>query len=120
MHPWGKEEILTVYRRAFSHYEGGFFREALSLFQDLVMHLPHNKECWRGFSSSLQMLGCYDEAISSWSIFSCLDPNDPYPYLYIAECYLAIDKGSDAEKALTELKRISPLPADILKRLETL
>ncbi len=95
------ESMETLYGLAHSHYNGGRYQEAITLFNFLSLHDPFKKKYWIGLGASRQLVKDYEGAVLAYSMAGITQVGDPHPALYAADCYLLLGKKELAEKALT-------------------
>ncbi len=110
--PLPSEEVFDLYRNGFRLYEMKNYEEALTIFKRLVLSYPLHKECWQAFAGALQMTGRFQEATSAWAVIALLDPQDPYPHFHVTECYIALGKTEEAQKALNMLMSMPEAQTD--------
>lgn len=85
-----KEELDAIYALAFEKYQGGNFKQALTLFQ-LLCHCNHfEAKFMLGLGACRQGLKEYTLAGETYSFAALIHPMDPrFPY-HAAECHLAL------------------------------
>lgn len=83
------ENLLEeVYSLAYSNYDQGKYKEALSLFQLLTGASPNEYRYVLGFASCYHQLNDIDNAICGFSLAQGLDPINPTPAYYLADCFI--------------------------------
>lgn len=97
---FSSEDVLFLYEMAFQLYEVEQYKKSEEVFRRLVIAKPGEPNFWQGLASSLQMQGKYDEALVPWSMFCIVDPENPLPHYYAAECLFSIGQREQALKAL--------------------
>ena len=97
---FNRHDLEMLYSLAYSLYESGDYEKARVVFQRLVLCASYDLSFWKGLASSLQMLKCYDDALSAWAVLSLMDNKDPLYHLHAAECYASLGNSEEAQKAL--------------------
>ncbi len=90
----------VLYSIAHSSYVSGKYAEASEIFRFLCLIEADSKKHWMGLGASLQMQASYDEALQPYSLAACIDPQDPSPHFYAAECLFAMKQYQESCKAL--------------------
>jgi type III secretion system low calcium response chaperone LcrH/SycD len=97
---FSKEALSAMSALAYQAYTNGLYNEALPFFRMLTAYRPEHRPAWMGLGATLQMLKDYTEAIAAYGVAALMDENDPYVHLHAAECYHALNDGSQALVAL--------------------
>lgn len=95
-----KETIKELYSMAYSFYNNGKFREALNCFLFLVKANADIANYWNGLAASHKMLKNYREAIGAYALAALLDTEDPQTHMHAADCFFALNEGTQALNAL--------------------
>lgn len=96
------DTLENLYTMAYTSYNQGKYEEASKFFGLLVMM---DVSCYKyvlGLAASQHFNRQYEEAASNYLMASLLEPKDPTPHYYAAECYLEL---GDTVSALVFLKR---------------
>ncbi len=89
-----------LYAHAYAQYEAGNAEKAVEGFQALCLQNPLEARFWFGLGASLQESHSYEHALQSWAMAALLDPANPYPHFYAAECSVSLNLLDDASLAL--------------------
>lgn len=95
-----KEAEKELYSMAYSFYNNGKFQEALDCFLYLVRANTETAKNWNGLAATHQRLGNYLEAIGAYAVGALLDDKDPQIHMHAADCFFAINEGTQALDAL--------------------
>lgn len=93
-------DLQALYSEAVQEYDAGHYDKAHDFFCYLSTELPMQPEIWKGLASCNQVRKYYPEALMDWSMAALLDPNDPMPHFYAAECLFAQGDRVEARKAV--------------------
>lgn len=94
----------AFYAKAYAHYQANQTAEAAEIFTILCARQPMDARFWFGLGASLQGSMKYEQALYAWAMAALLDPENPYPHFYAAECSDSLQQTSDASRALQEAK----------------
>ncbi len=100
---------LIIYEKAYQLYAAGHFAKAKSLFTILVTCYPSNFQFLYSYATSCFMLKDYAIAADCYVRCSLLDPANPLPYFYAADCYLYL---RDLLSACAALKLVIKTSSD--------
>ncbi len=81
------ETIEYFYAQAYRLYNQGKYKEALYLFQILLMMDPAQPRHSLGSAACLHRMGKYEAAGQIYLLAAPLDPKNPLPYFHAADCY---------------------------------
>ena len=98
------QEILDVnegaleelYSLAYGFYNQGKYKESHALFQLLTGTKPDGYKYLLGLAASLHQLEEYDQAIMSFFLALNIEPENPVPVYYIADCFLKQNLNKEA------------------------
>lgn len=116
-------QMEAMYAVAFNQFQKGAFDDAIKSFSLLCLLNPLEYKHLFGIASCFYKKGSYELASLYYVIASRLDRGDPAPFLYAAECLLAVSDVEGAKDALAlTLSRIgeSPQYAPLRKRVENM
>lgn len=95
------DEILGYMYQAAKHYfDHKDYVTAAKAFSFLTLVHPSVHDFWMGLAASEALDNHPTEAIISFGMAACTNPNSPLPHLYAAECYEKIHDVPMAEDAL--------------------
>lgn len=105
------DEKLTqiIYEKAYQLYATGHYTKAKSLFTILVTCYPSNFQFLYSYATACFMLKDYAIAADCYARCSLLDPANPLPYFYAADCYLYL---RDLLSACASLKLVIKTSSD--------
>lgn len=95
-----KDSEKELYSMAYSFYNNGKFQEALDCFLFLVRANADTVKYWIGFAATHQRLKNYHEAIGAYAVAALLDAENPQIHMYAADCFFALNDGTQALDAL--------------------
>lgn len=95
--PSMQEEIYTIAR---DYYEQGKYVESLALFQMLARINPNAFRFIYGTAASFHQLKDYINASLGFFTAFTLEPLNPMPSFYLADCFINLDAPEDAIKYL--------------------
>lgn len=84
------ETLEYFYSQAYRMYNQGKYKEALYLFQLLVMLDPNRPRHILGSAACLHRMGKYEAAGKLYLIAQPLDPENPLPSFHAADCYIKL------------------------------
>lgn len=98
-----EENIHDMYQIGYALYQNQEYLKANHFFKLLVMARPLEAKYWKGFGACLQMQKDYEKAIDCYMSAQTFNEikQDPYLYVYVADCYFAL---TQAEKGLMALE----------------
>lgn len=99
-----QEETYAV---GYRYYVNAKYREAVNIFRFLMLSDSQNRKYWLGLGAALQMLKEYQKALEAYLIASEMDSTDPYIYLYMADCLIALGKIPEAMEILKTVEHIA-------------
>lgn len=88
-----QEEIYII---AHDYYEQGKYAESLALFQMLARINPNSFRFVYGLASSYHQIRDYINASLGFYTALSLEPLNPMPAFYLADCFLNLDAPEDA------------------------
>ena len=88
--------LEELYSLAHAHYERGNYKESISLFQFLAGCAPNHYKYMLGLAANLHQMGEYSEAIQGFRVALDLNPVNPMPIYYIADCFLRLGEEEEA------------------------
>lgn len=99
---FSNEKAEQTYEAAYQMYQGKQYKEAAKLFCFLTVLNPMEPKYWKGLGAAYQMNNEYQKAISSYmsAQFLKMNKQDPYLYVYIADCHFALNHKEEGLKAL--------------------
>lgn len=92
-----QEEIYVI---AHDYYEQGRYNESLALFQMLARINPNSFRFIYGLASSYHQIKDYINASLGFYTALSLEPSNPMPAFYLADCFLNLESPEDASKFL--------------------
>ncbi|MFN0064791.1 MAG: SycD/LcrH family type III secretion system chaperone [Chlamydiales bacterium] len=92
--------LEEVYSLAHAHYERGNYKESLSLFQLLSGIAPSTHKYVFGLSANFHQMGKFEDAMYGFYLALNIDPENPIPAFYIADCLLKLNFKAEAEEFL--------------------
>lgn len=94
--------LEDIYSIAYAYYNQGKYKEAVSLFHFLASTSPSYKFVL-GLAASHHQMGSYSDAISGFLLALHIEPEDPTPAYYVADCFLRQNnlQGADDFLAVT-------------------
>lgn len=98
----GDETMETIYRTAYSLYQGNQYEKAQKVFRFLCLYDHLEKKYFMGLGACCQMLGQWQAAIESYHQAAILDLDDPYVPFHTGHCYVALKdfaKAADSYRA---------------------
>jgi len=93
-----KEE--AVYSQAYLLYNSGRYKDAIEIFRVLIMLNSTEPKYMMGLAACFHLMKAYDAAISSYTLVSFLDPENPIPYFHTSDCALQLGDKMGAMVAL--------------------
>lgn len=94
------EMLEGMYGYAYRLYTTGKYTEAVKLFRLMVMLNPIQEKFMMGLAASFHMLKDYQNAATTYTLCSVLDPEDPFPYYHISDCLMELNLPKRAMEAL--------------------
>jgi len=89
-----------MYGQAFGHYTNGRYKDAIDVFQLLVVYDGEDPRFIMGLAACYHQLKEFDSAIQLYSSCGVLDPEDPLPHYHLSDCYLQVGDKMSAVVAL--------------------
>lgn len=90
----------TLYKIGAKLYEEDRLDDAISVFILLSMINNYSHEVWLSLAMCHHRAHEYIPAIQAYMTASLWQPNDPLPYLYCCECFIALDDMLNAKESL--------------------
>ena len=117
-----QEHFEMLYAMGHQMYSQARYRDAAIVFGYLSGLDGRDARFFNALASSLQMLGCYDDAITLHALASLEDLDDPKPTLHAAECLIAVGRLPEATEMLENVVADCVLPelAPFKERAEAL
>lgn len=84
-----KEE--SIYGQAYLLYNTGRYRDAIEIFRVLIMLNSTEPKYMMGLAACFHMLKGYENAISTYTLVSFLDPENPVPYFHASDCAIQMN-----------------------------
>lgn len=84
-----KEE--SIYSQAYLLYNTGRYRDAIEIFRVLIMLNSTEPKYMMGLAACFHMLKAYESAISTYTLVSFLDPDNPVPFFHSSDCALQMN-----------------------------
>lgn len=92
-----EDNLEWMYAQAYGRYKSGRFEEAMRIFKYLL-RLDYTKtKYYLGLGACHYMLKNYNLAVFPYASAMTIDPTNPIPIYYVAECFI---KLGDKEAAL--------------------
>lgn len=127
-----KEQLKKLYERAYQLYSAGKYKDAKALFAVLLVFNQSDVNFIYGFATCCFMLKEYELAANSYLQCGSLDPANPLPYFYAADCFLhqsdlpsacvalrMVVKRASEKSEYAELKQRAQLILDALSQTKT-
>lgn len=95
--------LEAMYSIACSVYEQGQYAEAEKMFKLLCLMDHRDMRFWLGLGASRQLLGRYEEAISTYLYAVYNLAEEPILYFYIAQCHLSLGQTQAAQQNLDQV-----------------
>lgn len=111
--------INEIYEKTYKIYAAGHYGIAKSLFDFLIRFNPQEPQYLYGYASCCLMLKEYEQAADYFVRCGILEPKNPVPYFYAADCFMyGHDLVSTCTALKTALKRANDQPeyAEIKQR----
>jgi type III secretion system low calcium response chaperone LcrH/SycD len=102
-------ELEAMYAVAHNQYMNKRYQEAQAAFSLLLLFDPLEYKYLLGFAACLQMMGQHEAASVTYFTAAAAGPNEPAPYLHMAESLL---KMNDTEGAMAALQKVAALVGD--------
>jgi tetratricopeptide (TPR) repeat protein len=87
---------------AQSLFYSGKYSDALNAYSFLVMLLPEREDIWIWLGLSQQFSLDFQNAIFTYTVAVSLDPDNPFPYCYCAECWMALSGWEPAKENVAQ------------------
>jgi tetratricopeptide (TPR) repeat protein len=109
-----KGSSQDLYQKGYHFYVAGCYKEALSVFQQLLKAQPTQSLYWKAQGACLQLLKEYEQALYSYRLAQAFShPSDPYLSLYIADCHFALQQVTLGLEALDAAEKQSSNDSNI-------
>lgn len=92
--------VEGFYAYAYGQYENGKYKEALALFQFLRSLDESDPKFYLAIGACLHKLKRYKPATYAYMGAGMMNPKDPLPFYYMADCYLQLDRKQSAAVSL--------------------
>ena len=99
-------EMEAMYAVAHNQYMNKRYQDALAAFSLLLLFDPVQYKYLLGQASCLQMAGHHEAASVCYFTAAAAGPDEPAPYLHMAECLL---KMKEPESAMAALNKVTAL-----------
>lgn len=90
------ELLLAMYGAATNLYEKEEFEKAQKAHGLLVSLNPGVSDFWLSWGLSLHRCELFEPALFNYGMASTLNPENPYPHVYSAQCFYAMESQEDA------------------------
>ena len=90
--------LESVYIMAHNQYTNSHYEEAAKGFQYLCFYDQWNPRNFLCLGACQQMLRVFGQAIQTYLFAFKLDPTNPLPLIYMADCHMALNKVEKAAK----------------------
>jgi type III secretion system low calcium response chaperone LcrH/SycD len=90
-----------IYAQAYRLYNTGKYAEASHLFRTLIMMDPTKAKYVLGLGACFHMLKEYKNAISTYTMSSIIDGQNPIPFYHSSDCFIQM---KDYPSAIVSLK----------------
>lgn len=95
-----KSSAEGMYGEAFAHYTSGRYKDAIDIFQLLIVYDGEDPRFMMGLAACYHQLKEFDSAIQLYTSCGLLDPEDPLPHYHLSDCYLQVGDKMSAVVAL--------------------
>jgi predicted Zn-dependent protease len=102
---FSKKTLDALYAMAYQHLSSNRFSEGEKLLYSLVMLEPDSTTYWKALGFAQQKQNHFEEACATYAIISSINPDDPEPYLRVAECYFSTGDSKNGLEALHEAEQ---------------
>lgn len=109
-------QMEAAYHYTTQLYQQKRYQEALTLFTFLNLHNQWESRYLMGMAGCAQMLGRFEDALSSYGVAASLAMSDPTPQYRIAECLIALKMREEAVETLRFVIDLADAPAHIALR----
>lgn len=92
--------LEQIYGVAYTFYNAGRYKEAISLFNLLVGAVPGRHKFTYGLAAAYRQTKEYGKAALGFFLAAHEDPENPYSAYYLADCLLKLEKIEEAKEAL--------------------
>lgn len=83
------DEVLEeIYSLAYTYYNQGKYKEAISLFQVLTQIAPSSYKFVLGLAASLHQIEAFVDATTGFFIALNIEPHNPIPAYYVTDCLI--------------------------------
>jgi len=93
------EHLEALYAIAYSRYQADLYEEAEKIFLVLCVYDHMSARYWLAAGATQVQLKKYKEAIFSFASCCALDPENPTPFYYFANCQVAVGDQRTAAEA---------------------
>lgn len=90
------ELINELYHLGYTFYGQGKFKEAVSLFYYLTTFSPNEFKYIYALSAAFHQLKEFEQAASGFTLAYMIEPQNPLPVYYVADCLLQTDQKEAA------------------------
>lgn len=100
-------QMEAIYTTAYNFYSHGKFERAKEIFSALCQLDQYQPKYWIGLGAVRQMLKDYQPAIDAYGFATLMNPTDPKPAFYAANCFMKLNDTNSAIQALEAVLEIS-------------
>jgi len=111
-----EREMETAYHYATQLYQQKRYQDASVLFLFLSAHNQWESRYLLGAAGCAQMLGRFEDALSSYGTAASLQMSDPMPQFRIAECLIALNMREEAVETLRFVIDLADAPEHVALR----
>ena len=95
------DTMEAIYTQGYNLYNQGRYKEASYIFRLLTLLDFITPKYFLGLAASVHRLKDYQNAANLYLMCAGLDPTNPYPHFYSADCYLQLNAVEIAVLCLT-------------------
>ena len=107
------QQMEAAYHYATQLYRQKRYQDAAILFAFLSMQNQWESRYLLGMAGCAQMLGRFQDALSSYGTAASLDMSDPMPQFRIAECLVALKMREEAVETLRFVVDLADAPEHV-------
>jgi type III secretion system low calcium response chaperone LcrH/SycD len=93
------ESQESLYAAGHALYGQGQYKQARSLFAQLVLCDHMDPRYLKGMAATTQMLDEHELALQMYTVIAATNPGEPQPVMHAGECMLALGRQADAAEA---------------------
>lgn len=94
--------VAAQYKVAYDLFQAADYKNAAAAFSYLVTLNPYEYTYWMGLGVSKQSERLFEEAIVAYTMAEAIDPKNPLPHLYLAQCFYTLQQK---DKTIEHLKQ---------------